>query len=120
MSYLEKKFLNICQKRFKITWQFLNLFLRETIELLPSTKSIVPILLKTRESQNLIKVRWDLKCLFYLTIFPVAGIFAFQPPWIGVLLDECNCLSLIWGACSCGRPVHLHPEAAGLKEWTYN
>ena len=33
----------------------------------------------------------------------LAGILAFRPPWIGVLLDESDCFLMGMGACSRGH-----------------
>ena len=45
------------------------------------------------------------KELFW-TILPIVWVFLPFDPWIGILLDESNCLLLIWGACSCSHPLH--------------
>ena len=37
----------------------------------------------------------DMASLYFLTIFPVAGILSFEAPWIGVLLYESNYLLLV-------------------------
>ena len=52
---------------------------------------------------------------FYLTIFLVAGILAFQPPWIGVLLDESDCLLLIPTRFLLVRNQFFHKKRLGER-----
>ena len=41
----------------------------------------------------------------FLIIFPCYGYSHLLIPWIGVFLDDIDCLLLIWGACSRGLNI---------------
>ena len=51
---------------------------------------------------------------FFVTIFPFLRVSSPLTPWIGVLLDESDCLLLVWGACSRGHIISDHRSPGAL------
>ena len=56
----------------------------------------------------------------FLTIFPCCGYSRLSTPWIWVLINESDCLLLVWGVCSRCKHRVVTPKNGEKPKFTVN